>query len=150
VHNEFSSLLLRTLGPTPRDPGNAILEDQFRILRDLVRKKNIARWDKRRVVDSYSGKLRRRYEEALESFALTDELQAVDMKCKPFLKAEKFNPLLKPSKPRMIVPRSPRYNLEISTWLKPLEHCLWKALKGPRCKGVRATRAVGKSGQCDP
>jgi hypothetical protein len=60
-----------------------------------------------------------------------------------FVKAEKVNPFAKPTKPRIINARDPRYNLELATYLKPLEHYLWRVLKGV-CPGVARSRVVGK------
>jgi len=71
------------------------------------------------------------------------EINRWDKKIGAFLKAEKFNPLKKLSKPRMIMARKPRYNLELASYLKPLEHCLWRCLKGSRYV-TKATRQVGK------
>jgi len=84
-----------------------------------------------------------RYQDAKDSLDRDEKLNLHDKRISAFLKGEKFNPLLKPSKPRMIMARSPRFNLEISTYLKPLEHALWRRLKGT-CKGVVPTRVVGK------
>lgn len=143
VHNERASLLLRTLGPTPEDPGHKYLDEAFASLANLIVKKNVARWSRERVVQSYSGRLRRRYLEALDSLREDGQVNRMDKRLSAFLKAEKFNPLLKPSKPRMIMARSPRFNLELASYLKPLEHALWKCIKGESYEGT-ATRQVGK------
>lgn len=143
VHNEVASLLMRTLGPTPDFPDHELYRREFRRLQRLASKLQVSRWSRRRVVESYSGRLRRRYEKA-ELLLRTDGLDLnLDAKISAFLKAEKFDPLKKPSKPRMIMPRSPKYNLELATYLKPLEHALWRRIKGI-CPGVTPTRQVGK------
>jgi len=120
-----------------------LLKDEFATLRAVARRLDIQRWSLGRVVETYTGRLRRRYREALDSLE-GDEFNARDYLIKPFLKAEKFNPLLKPSKPRLVAPRSPRYNLVLASYLKPLEHAIYRKLKGPRGRGVRSTRIVGK------
>lgn len=143
VHNEEAALLMRTMGPTPPFPDHPLYKREFRSLQRLAKKLSVDRWTRKRVVESYSGKLRRRYAEA-DTLIETDGLDLVkETKLKAFLKAEKFNPLKKASKPRMIMPRDPKYNLELSTFLKPLEHALWRRIKGV-CRGVRPTRQVGK------
>jgi len=120
-----------------------LLNEEFRTLRSLVRKLDVERWTLDQVVGTYQGRLRKRYEKARDSL-LGDELNKRDYLIKPFLKAEKFNPLLKPSKPRLVAPRSPRYNLVLASYLKPLEHAIYRKLKGSRGRGIRSTRIVGK------
>jgi len=53
VHNEVAALLLRTLGPTPVDPGSPFLKDEYATLRKLARKLGVARWTRERVVSSF-------------------------------------------------------------------------------------------------
>jgi hypothetical protein len=100
------------------------------------------RWSLLETVQSYSGSLHRRYAEALTS--LNEEgLVPHDFKIKAFLKADKIHhPKL--TKPRMIFPRSPRYNLVVASWLKPLEHWLWGNLTSRRLFGGSNTRVVMK------
>lgn len=108
----------------------------------LLRSGLVEPWDIGRTVQSYRGRLRRRYEVAAES--LQQELcSPVDARISAFVKAEKFNPRLKVPAPRIIQGRSPRYNLELATWLKPIEHRVY-GLKGFRWFGVPRTRLVAK------
>jgi hypothetical protein len=89
--------------------------------------------------------MRLRYQRALESLATDGELSKDDFRLEAFLKGEKFNPLQKTiSKPRMIFARSPRYNLELATYLKPLEKALWRSLRGQERMGMASIRQVGK------
>jgi hypothetical protein len=60
-----------------------------------------------------------------------------------FLKAEKFG-YGKFGKPRMIFPRSPRYNLALASYLKPFEHWLWGRLTARRLFNGSNTRVVAK------
>nr|UEP19812.1 RNA-dependent RNA polymerase [Sclerotinia sclerotiorum umbra-like virus 1-U] len=143
VHNEEAALRLRTLGPTPADPVCAELDKAFARVGVLLSRLNIQRWTKQQVVESYSGRMRQRYQAALESLVEEPRLSKYDRRLTGFLKAEKFNPLLKQSKPRMIMCRSPRFNLELASYLKPLEHALWRRWKYGR-GGVTPTRVVGK------
>jgi hypothetical protein len=101
---------------------------------------------KEEVVAGYSGAMARKYRDALASLEL-DELSDKDAQLKAFLKGEKFNPLAKFAKPRMINPRSARYNLCIAQRLKPLEHALWRNWKvGHQCAKTRVS-GKGLSGK---
>jgi hypothetical protein len=95
------------------------------------------------VLKSYSGRLHKRYSEALRSLREDGPIERKDKRISAFLKAEKFNPLLKPSKPRMIMSRTPRYNIKIASYLKPFEHALYRHWRGA-CPVVPQTRLVGK------
>lgn len=146
IHNELAALSLRTMGETPKDPfyegaWESHVEERFKSMRLMTKRMGLQRWTRDEVVATYSGALRRRYQEAMESLD-DEELGNADFKLRAFLKGEKFDPLLKVSKPRMICPRSPRYNLELARFLKPLEHLLWKKWKFGH--GVRPTRVSGK------
>lgn len=143
VHNERASLLLRTLGPTPDTGISQQLLVEYKAVATVASKLCVERWTQDQVVQSYTGRLRVRYQAALDELKVGDTLTKHDKKLSAFLKAEKFNPLLKPSKPRMIMARGPKYNLLLATWLKPLEHALYRRLKGA-APGVPATRQVGK------
>jgi len=66
-----------------------------------------------------------------------------DVFLRAFLKAEKLGSAKDP-KPRMIFPRSPRYNLVLASRLKPFEHWLWGYLTARRLFGGSNTRVVGK------
>jgi len=73
----------------------------------------------------YRGPRQRRYELAEESL-MFNPLQRKDSYLTSFIKAEKTNFTAKPeSCPRLIQPRSARYNVEVGRYLKPLEHELY-------------------------
>lgn len=144
LHNELAALGLRTMGPTPSDPPDmgrpgTLVGEGFRQLRILARKLNVEKMTLKEVAASYKGKLGVRYREALLS--LDEEwLTKGDCKLSAFVKGEKFDPGLKVSKPRIINPRSPRYNLILASYLKPLEHALWSNWKvGHLCKPSRVS-----------
>lgn len=128
--NEKAALLARSLGPLPwpddRPCGPAFLE-AFESLGLLADRYCGKRWSYLETALSYSGMLRRRYLEAERSLRDDGPLRRRDFMLKAFLKAEKIT-LSKFHKPRMIFPRSPRYNLTIASWLKPFEHWLWGRL----------------------
>jgi len=87
--------------------------------------------------------LRRRYIEAERSLREDGPLRSSDYHLRAFLKAEKLS-AAKDAKPRMIFPRSPRFNLAVASYLKPLEHWLWGYLTARRLFGGSNTRVVGK------
>lgn len=141
-HNERAGLLTRTLGPTPEDGDMTPLREEFRRFKNIARKLQLVPWSTERVAASYSGRLAKRYAAARESLEL-DGLPNRLMRISAFVKAEKFCPMTKGHKPRMIMARAPEYNLQLMTRLKPLERSLWRRIKGV-CPDVKPTRQVGK------
>jgi hypothetical protein len=141
-HNERVGLLTRTLAPTPEDGDLRLLKLQFKRLARLAASLQLRAWEREEVAASYTGRLAKRYTAAARSLEI-DGLQPMHCKLSAFVKAEKFNPAIKGSKPRMIMARAPEYNLELMTRLKPLERALWHRVKGV-CPGVAPTRQVGK------
>jgi len=140
--NEAVSLLKRSLGPTPGFEDNAAVLAGFALLRCLARNWGGGRWSLSETALSYRGSMRRRYLEA-ESSLLSDPVGPGDAFLRGFLKAEKWKPD-KLSKPRMIFPRDPRYNLEVASRLKPFEHWLWGRLRGFCSRGVKPSRDCAK------
>lgn len=143
-HNEVAALLKRSLAPTPCA---GVVERLpvlrwFRRLRMVARAYSGERWSHLEVAQSYTGLLRRRYLVAEESLRVEGPITSSDAKLGAFLKAEKFG--RKYGKPRMIFPRSPRYNLSIASYLKPFEHWLWGYLTGRRLFQGPNTRVVAK------
>nr|QDH87943.1 MAG: RNA-dependent RNA polymerase [Riboviria sp.] len=110
----------------------------------VVRRYEADRWDLHTTALSYKGALRRRYLVAEDSLMKDGPITARDVLLRAFLKAEKCNVTSKPPKPRMIFPRDPRYNLELASWLKPLEHWLWRNLKSVGSYKVSPMRVVAK------
>jgi len=146
-HNENAALLLRSLASLPRPvdcPVGGGFERLFRQLRSIARRYSGQSWSHLETARSYSGMLGRRYAEAERSLRLDGRLRSSDYKLRAFLKAEKVG-AAKDAKPRMIFPRSPRYNLSLASWLKPFEHWLWGYLTFSRLFGGRnLTRIVAK------
>jgi len=128
--NERDALLCRTLGPVPWPddrPVGPAFSNVAKSLRLLARRYCGNKWDLLTTANSYTGALRRRYLEAERSLREDGPLTHRDKQLSAFLKAEKIG-LTKFHKPRMIFPRSPRYNLAIASYLKPFEHWLWGRL----------------------
>jgi len=127
-HNEIAALLRRSLAPLPdrtfEDVSPAV-KFVFRELRRLALLYADGSWSYLRTAESYNGRLRSRYLEAERSLRVDGPVEPRDWYLRPFLKAEKFNAVAKVAKPRLIFPRSPRYNLALASRLKPFEHWLW-------------------------
>lgn len=145
-HNEIAALLLRSLGPTPDsvESARAPVLEVFRHLRMVSRRYSGSRWSYLETAHSYTGAMRRRYVEAEVSLREDGPLGSSDCLLRAFVKAEKVNTLHKFPKPRLIFPRSPRYNLVLASWLKPFEHWLWGNLKSWGVFNVPSTRVVAK------
>lgn len=78
-----------------------------------------------RFLDFYSGRRRRIYQDAVTSLA-SRVVERRDANLKTFVKAEKINISKKPDPaPRVIQPRTPRYNVEVGRFLRPLEHHIY-------------------------
>lgn len=144
-HNEIRALMARSLGPTPEsdEAMRAPVLNSFRRIKVVSRRYCDERWDLRQTAESYTGALRSRYLEAKRSLEEDGPICSRDYFIRAFVKAEKVK-YGKFQKPRMIYPRSPRYNLQLASWLKPFEHWLWGNLKSVGNRGVPKTRVVGK------
>jgi len=145
-HNESRALALRSLAPC-QIPGDGVIGTRFswsfKRLRQIVHAYRGMRWSYLETAESYSGSLRRRYLEAERSLRMDGPVTKRDTHLRAFLKAEKFAHD-KFAKPRMIFPRSPRYNLHVASWLKPFEHWLWGYLTARRLFKGSNTRVVAK------
>jgi len=130
-HNELAALLTRVLAPlppqvfSPLGPGVRRVWARLTVLGGLYGGET---WSYSQTAQSYSGRLGRRYCEAERSLRVDGALRKEDWYLRPFLKAEKVNGVIKRTKPRLIFPRSPRYNLMLASRLKPFEHWLWSRL----------------------
>jgi hypothetical protein len=134
--------MMRTLGDTYQYETDYLLfRRTFKRLTGLGKAYTGERWSREQVVSSYTGALQRRYEAARLSLEEDGVLGRQDVELKAFLKGEK---VVNKVKPRMIFPRSPRYNLELARYLKPFEHWLWGKLKGRRIGACGNSRTVAK------
>jgi len=91
------------------------------VLRNVPRLPVLTR---QQVVDSYHGPKRRTYQRALESLS-RDPLTERDAALSAFIKYEKQDVQ---KAPRIICPRSPRYNLHLARYLKRAEHHVFTAI----------------------
>lgn len=86
------------------------------------------RWTNQEFLDSYHGAKKALYERAFDSLTLRPLLRQ-DGYLQTFVKAEKINQTLKPDPaPRVIQPRSTRYNCVVGPYLKPLEKRIYSAI----------------------
>jgi len=150
IHNEIAALKSRSLGLLPHPADKPVGNDErgsftwtLKRIKRIVRLYGGSRWSYLETAQSYSGSMRRRYLEAEESLRVDGPLRKRDWHLDAFLKAEKLA-ATKDAKPRLIFPRSPRFNLVVASWLKPLEHWLWGNLTAKRVFGGSNTRIVGK------
>lgn len=144
--NEAVALLTRSLGPVPweddRPLGSQFVKSVGRIC-GLAKAFSQPKWSYLETAKTYDGALRRRYLDAERSLRVDGPVRGSDSYLRAFLKAEKLG-VGKWSKPRMIFPRDPRYNLALASYLKPLEHWLWGRLTAKRLFKGSNTRVVGK------
>jgi len=145
-HNEVTALAMRSMGKVPGqvfDPVSAQSEPVWRDLIRFARRYRDGALSWRATAESYSGTLRRRYLEAARSLEEDGLSTHQDWTIRAFLKAEKNRKPGFAMKPRLIYPRSPRYNLEVASRLKPFEHWLWGRLVGSAL-GFDGSRLVAK------
>jgi len=83
----------------------------------------------RQFVDSYRGRKKQVYENALQEMELGNSSLAEDAKVKVFIKYEKTDRTSKADPvPRVISPRDPKFNIRLGKYLKPLEERIFKSL----------------------
>lgn len=147
-HNELWALALRSFAPLPEPvfrPVSGGTLSVFHRLKRIVRAYSGHTWSGLETALSYDGGMRRRYVEAERSLRIDGPVDWSDSYLRPFLKAEKPRSGSKLAKPRLIYPRSPRYNLELARRLKPFEHWLWGYLTTKRLFNMKtSTRVVAK------
>jgi hypothetical protein len=90
----------------------------------LMHMPKLPRISRQQVVDTYRGPKRRVYEQAMLSLEV-DPLDIRDSRLTSFVKLEKQDV---GKAPRVINPRSPRYNLELGRYLKLAEHHYFTAI----------------------
>jgi hypothetical protein len=147
AHNAVRGLQLRTLGlnPGPTPEGELLFSKSAALLKSVLRSRvePFEKWTHEQVVSSYKvSRLRTRYEEARLSLLVDGLSTRRDADVSAFVKAEKLGSY-KLHKPRVIMGRSPRYNLELASYLKPLEHVVYPAFRGWSDMYTR-TRLIGK------
>lgn len=146
-HNEVRALAMRAMGPVPPEVFRPVVDDAsaavWQQLQRFSRRYDQGARSWLETAMSYSGALRKRYLVAYESLVQDGPSGFQDWTLRAFLKTEKNRSGASPIKPRLIFPRSPRYNLELASRLKPFEHWLWGRLTG-RLFGLGNSRLVAK------
>jgi len=149
AHNLVRGLELRTLGLTPK-PSGAGIESFRRSMREITnvmkgRVGNVPPSSLAEVVESYrhNRRLYARYTEAFDSLMADGYASPKDARVKAFVKGEKLANY-KVYKPRVIMGRDPRYNLELASYLRPIEHAFYAQFRGWGRSFYTRTRLVGK------
>jgi hypothetical protein len=107
----------------PPRPVPGLFEERMRWYREEFRRHphDLPLASHREVVESYTGRKRVMYEDAALSLTYSP-LTVADARVRAFVKAEKINISKKPDPaPRLIQPRSLRYNVELGVYLKQNE-----------------------------
>jgi hypothetical protein len=83
-------------------------------------------WSRQEVLDSFTDNRKKIYQKAYDSLHLRP-LEKRDFTAKCFVKPEKTNPRSKVNPtPRIICARTPRYNMELLRYLRPIEHSIFR------------------------
>jgi hypothetical protein len=125
----------------PPQPHPKAFACDLRRFRRLLKYKipSTVRLDEDQFLATYTGRKLKIYQEAVESLTVR-EITRKDSYVAPFVKAEKIDFTRKSDPaPRIISPRSPRYNVELGMFIKPLEHSIYYAIDE-----VYGTRTVMK------
>lgn len=146
-HNEVAAILKRSLGRHPPQVDAPLGHEARAVFARLARLAGLydgGTWSHLETALSYKGAMRRRYLEAERSLREDGPVRFRDWYLRPFLKTEKVNAMRKWPKPRLIYPRSPRFNLALASRLKPFEHWLWGRLVSDRLFRGGSGRVVAK------
>jgi len=125
--NEYVALRNRVIGavPKPTSAGLKLLKSELRTL--SYRFPRVSPMTREAFCDHYTGRRKSRYLEAVKSLEECPLILPKEAMVRAFVKSEKFNPSAKVNPdPRMIQARSPRFNVEIGLYLKPIEHEIYR------------------------
>lgn len=134
--NDIISATNRVCGvtPVPTKRGVLALQKAMKKIRQLIPASHITPWSLDEVVASFKGKKQKRYSQAAASVKV-NPLTWRDAWIKAFTKSEKFEPYVAHDPlttgkvnpdPRMIQARSPRFNVVIAKYLRPIEHYIYR------------------------
>jgi len=147
VHNQITAIHNRVLGRVPEPNPVALARLTCAARRIGLELRGTTVDDYGVLPLHYRGAKRRRYEEATEA-VLRYGCDKADSHIKMFIKCENIRYLQGPQKkinpdPRPIQFRDPKFMVEISRFLKPLEPLLYN-LQGNRFNKLPPSRAIGK------
>lgn len=117
-------------GPPPK-PAPGVFERRMENFRSslIPLLPSTAPWSYRQFVDSYSGRKKQVYEQALEDLRSGRSDVKEDAKVKVFVKYEKTDRTTKRDPvPRVISPRDTKFNLRIGRYIKMLEHRIFRSI----------------------
>jgi hypothetical protein len=140
-HNQLAAVMGRVIADVPRFD-RAVYPALRRVARAIARRvPKTTNLDVRDVGELFSGKKRVTYQTAADQL-VRDGPSHKDARYTAFVKADKLNPTKVDPDPRMIQHPHPKYNVELMSYLKPMEHAIY-ALCGD---GIRLPpgRLVGK------
>ncbi len=116
-----------TSPPAPKPLAFGRLGETYRELKTYL--PSTAPITARQFVDSYRGRKKVCYENALRELELGNSTIEEDAKVKVFIKYEKTDRTSKADPvPRVISPRNPKFNIRLGKYLKPLEERIFKSL----------------------
>lgn len=146
IHNEIEALEKRHLidQPVITSEGLLRLNRGYSVLRRMMRKQfpnQVEKWTYDEVIATYSGAKRRTYQRAKEELLTIGRLQR-DAMVTAFVKASKY---VGDMIPRIIQARTPKYNLLVAQYHKPMEHRLYKLLGSKRVTGVKVSKWCAKN-----
>jgi hypothetical protein len=116
--------------PPPKPNSNTLVEGRLsEFYKQFQRHSFIATtWSRSQFCEAYTGLKKNMYVRAAEGL-LVKPLTISDSYVTSFVKAEKVNLSAKPDPaPRIIQPRTPRYNVEVGCYIKPIEPLIYKAI----------------------
>lgn len=116
--------------PPPR-PSKGVFESRLATTLEQLRPllPSTTPWTHDEFLESCKGRKKLVYQQALESLRLDPSITQRDADVKVFVKFEKTDFTSKSDPvPRVISPRSPRFNFAIGRYLKKLEHMLFKSI----------------------
>lgn len=138
ICNEIVGVTNRVLGDVPPATVRGISELRIQVKKLAAYCGTLTPWTLERTIDSFKGARKKRYQRAGESLA-REPLERSDARISTFTKAEKMDPTVKKNPdPRMIQARTPRYNVKIAQYLRPVEHFIYNL------KDRSGLRAVAK------
>lgn len=136
------------LAPPPRPVGGVFAGRLQAFKAGLLRRIGpCTPWNYQEFLGSYTGSKLLRYSKAVASLSVRG-LQISDSYLQSFVKAEAVNFTAKPDPaPRIIQPRSARYNAYVGRFIRPIEHRVYAAIarmfKGPTVmKGYNAAQVA--------
>lgn len=144
IHNESTGIMGRVLGCVPKPSATGIRRLKIgirRIVSMLRARREFERMEYGEILEQYSGAKRTKYETAARELG-EGPVEKRDARVTGFIKAEKRKEEDEKD-PRVIQFRTPKYNLELATYLKPVEHALL-GYRGPRRGLVERTFVIAK------